>query len=158
MAFTTSLVHWNNIPSDQACQRGSVVFEQWAGPLQYCSNWNTNATTGSFSVPSTIVATQAFIVLATIFSFFAATLGCCDAGYPQEKDGGAGGKALAVGAAISAFVAFVFSLAAFAQWIHIDYVDRLDSSNTGFWAPVWGIPTTNSAQVLTAVAAHMNLG
>ena len=167
----TNAVRWGSIPAEAACVANSTVYNQWSGPLGYCSFPNGEAppiytntgqlppgSTGldnfgsvpagtTFNTPTQVTSVQALAIVATITVFFAALAGCYDASVDEG-----GSVPAAVTASICSFIAWVFALSAFAIWSAFPYVQNIQSSSaSSIWVPVW---IDQSSNQLTAVQSY----
>ncbi|KAH9256667.1 hypothetical protein BASA81_005171 [Batrachochytrium salamandrivorans] len=174
--LSTRPVSWSDLNPSNACNLGSSVYMYWSGPLGYCSfpdgfvpPTNDNSTdqqgnaTGyerstpappgtTFNVPSQVPATQALIILATIFVFFASVLGCMDG----ASDRGDRRKGVAVSTVVCAFLAFIFCLAAYCTWAGFPYVMEINAGRVAM--PVWVDINTQDLRVINVVGATYGPG
>lgn len=173
--LSTRPVVWSDLNPGNACNLGSSVLEYWSGPLGYCTFPEgfvppaLNATnppdnsTGyevsipppagtTFNVPSQVPATQALIILATIFVFFASVLGCLDG----ASDRGDRRKSVAVLTVVCAFLSFVFCLAAYCVWAGFPYVMDLQAGRVAM--PVWVNQDVQDLRVINVVNAYYGPG
>jgi len=121
-------VWWSQVNSANACQPGTDIYTQWSNPMGMCDANN------NFVFPAAVMAIQATTILAVIFSFFTCSIGYSITG---SKQGGG------YGAAVSALLAMIFSICAFALWTTWNLSMQLQSS-TGYPVPLW----TTTANVL----------
>jgi len=149
-------VLWSQITPDAACDPLSSAYINWAGPLGYCSfpanfviptpppvpssrpagvtgyESYGNAPPGTtFNVPMQIISMQALTIIATITVFFAALLGCADAGTESRKMG------LGVSATICSLIAWVFALAALCLYTAIPNTQKLQANPPQIYIPLW---------------------
>lgn len=127
-AVSTSYVYWSGITAQQACNTNATFsqIENWSGPngLNLCGGTPENPT---FTVPSHVSGIQACIIIAVILCFFAAVLGCVDAGSSGSS------RVAAKPAACISCTAAIFSLAAFCTWSTFNYVNNLQYTAGGWW-------------------------
>lgn len=133
--MSASSVLWSELTTANACNPSSDIYTYWSQPNGLCPG-------GKFAIPSQAVGIQATIVLATLFSFFA-----CSLGFSTSASRSGGGY----GAAVSSLCAMVFAVCAFAIWTTWPLSMALQTA-PGSYVPVW----TTSGNL--AVSAKTTLG
>jgi hypothetical protein len=132
-------VYWNNINAAAACTGNSTVYENWSGPLGYCSK--STPTTPIYTPPNQPIDTQGLIITSCVFLAFAAIAGSFDACAES------GSTNLAKFTTAWSALAMIMLICSFSLWVTFQWV-TLVVSYDGFYIPVWLNPYEN---ILSAV-------
>lgn len=126
--FRIGWTYWSDIDDIEACSNDTMLFEFWAGPNGYCNDKN------EFGIPSKINAVAALSIITVVFAFFALVAGFAAPSNRRTQPIGELGEArlLSWCAAISATIAWIFALSAFAAfrgWGDVkDLLDTVESA------------------------------
>jgi hypothetical protein len=146
--FSTYPVYWTDINSAAACTPNTTVYNNWSGPLGYCSEPVSSTSHGVFSAPHQAINTQGLIIASCVFLAIAGVVGCFDAA--REDDSAAVAKS-AIGIS---FIAMILLICSFSLWVDFPFT-ALTTSYDGSYIPVWVNPYEN---LLSAVPVYFVLG